>query len=39
MNFMKILGKLEKTNGYLMLKMMYYQLFSVMLDIRWVWKN
>ena len=39
MNFMKILGKLEKMNGYLMLKMTYYQLLSVMLDIKWVWKN
>ena len=29
----------RETNGSLMLKMMYYQLHSVMLDTRWVWKN
>ena len=29
----------KKMNGYLMLKMTYYQLLSVMLDIQWVWKN
>ena len=39
MKFMKILGKRKKTNGYLMLKMTYYQLLSVMLDIQWEWKN
>ena len=39
MKFMKIHGKLEKTSGYLMLKMTYYQLLSVMLDTQWVWKN
>ena len=31
--------KKEKTSGYLMLKMTYYQLLSVMLVIQWVWKN
>ena len=29
----------KKTSGYLMLKMTYYQPRSVMLDLRWVWKN
>ena len=31
MKFMKILGKRKKMNGYLMLKMPYYQLLSFML--------
>ena len=35
----RTLGKLEKMNGYLMLKMTYYQLLSVMLDTTWGWKN
>ena len=39
MKFMKIRGKLEKINGYLLLRMTYYQLLSVTLDTRWVWKN
>ena len=39
MKFMKVRGKLEKTSGYLMLKMTYYQPHSVMLDIQWEWKN
>ena len=39
MKFMKILGKLDKTSGYLMLRTMYYKPLSVMLDIQWVWKN
>ena len=29
----------KKMNGYLMFRTTYYQLLSVMLDIRWVWKN
>ena len=39
MKFMRIHGKLKKTNEYLMLKMTYYQLLSVMLDKQWEWKN
>ena len=39
MKIMRIAGKLENMNGCLMLKMTYYQLLSVMLDIRWAWKN
>ena len=39
MIFMKILGNPEKMNGCFMLKLTYYQLHSVMLDIQWVWKN
>ena len=39
MKSMKRLERLEETSGYLMLKMPYYQLHSVMLDTRWVWKN
>ena len=39
MKFTKILGKLKKTNGYLMLRTTYYRLHSVMLDTQWVWKN
>ena len=31
---MKINGKRKKMNGYLILKMMCYQLLSVMLDIQ-----
>ena len=38
MRFMKINGKIKKMNGYLMLKMTYYQLFPVMLDVQRVWK-
>ena len=38
MKFMKIHGKLERKNSYLMVKMTFYQLFSVMLDILWAWK-
>ena len=34
MKSIMIRGKLEKTSGYLMLKMTYYQLLSVMLDTR-----
>ena len=39
MKYMRIHGKLKKTNGYRMLKMTFYQLLSVMLDIHWEWKN
>ena len=39
MKFMKIVGKRKKTSGCLMLEKMYYQLHSVMLDTRWVWKK
>ena len=38
MKFMRKLGKPEKTNGYLMLKMKYYQMLSVTLYIQWAWK-
>ena len=37
--FMRVHGKLEKMNGYLMLKTVYNQQLSVMLDIQWVWKK
>ena len=39
MKFMKINGKLEKMNGYLMLKLNFYQQLSVIIDIRWGWRN
>ena len=39
MKFMRKHGKLKKTSGYLMLKMTYYQLLSVLLDMQWEWKN
>ena len=37
--FMRIHGKLKKTSGCLMLRTMFHQLLSVMLDIQRVWKN
>ena len=39
MKFMRIHGKLKKTSGYLMLRTMYYQPLSVMLDIQWDWRS
>ena len=31
--------KIKKMNGYRMMKKTYYQLLSVMLDIKWIWTD